>query len=82
MTEPGLPRDHFGRPYQPCFYFDADSKPLALVVDEEGYVLGWRNNVEGDPLAGDTWALDRMPEPVAAAAREWMAGHAQSDSGP
>jgi hypothetical protein len=75
MTDGDLPGDEFGRPYQPCFYFDGDSKPLGLVLDHEGYVLGWQNNAEGDPLAGDTWAMQRMPHVVAAAAEAWLTEH-------
>lgn len=69
MTDPDLPRDEFGWPYQPLFYFEGH-RITGLVRDEAGYVMAYRNTVEGDPLVDDsTW--QRAPDAIAAAAVEW-----------
>lgn len=73
VTEAGLPRDEFGHPYQPLFWFD-DTGPIGLVRDEAGHVLAYRNNREGDPLLSDPLRCQRVPEAVEAAALRWWAG--------
>ena len=74
MTDRGLQRDDFGHPYQALFWFDADSQPLGLVVDEEDHVLGYENNAEGDPLLlSDPPTCRRLPDAIEDAAREWWA---------
>ena len=75
MTEPGLPRDEFGHPYQPLFWFDSTSHPMGLVRDEAGHVLAYQNNAEGDPLLVDPPRCQRLPEDVEAAALRWWAEH-------
>lgn len=47
-TQKGLPRDEFGHPYQPLFWFD-DTRPIGLVRDEEGHVLPIPTTGRGDP---------------------------------
>jgi hypothetical protein len=71
MTDPSLPRDAFGHPYQPLFWFDEASRPIGLIVDGDDRVLAWENNAKGNPdiLAGPT--CQRLPDIVEAAARQW-----------
>jgi hypothetical protein len=64
-----LPRDEFGWPYQPCFYFDDDG-PTRLFTDPEGHVLGYLNTAEGRPAR--PWVLVRLPAEVEAAAHAAM----------
>ncbi len=69
MTDPNLPRDEFGWPYQPLFYFEGERIP-ALVHDSDGHVMAYRNTAEGAPLMDEsTW--QRAPDAIAAAAVEW-----------
>lgn len=75
MTEQGLPRDEFGHPYQPLFWFDATSRPIGLVRDEADDVLAYENNAEGDPLLVNPPRCQRLPEDVQAAALRWWAQH-------
>ncbi len=71
MTEEDLPRDEFGHPYQPLFWFDERSRPIGLVQDEAGHVLAYENNAEGDPLLVDPPRCRRLPGDVEAAALRW-----------
>ena len=71
MADSRLPRDGFGHPYQPLFWFDEHSRPIGLVVDANGHVLAWENNAEGDPRR--QWKVQRVPLPVEQAARQWWA---------
>ncbi len=73
MTEHGLPRDEFGHPHQPLFWFDHASRPIGLVRDEAGHVLAYKNNAEGDPLLDDPPRCQRVPQDVDAAALRWWA---------
>lgn len=68
---PSLPRDEFGHPYQPLFWFDEASRPIGLIVDGDDRVLAWENNAKGNPdiLASPT--CQRLPDIVEAAARQW-----------
>jgi hypothetical protein len=77
MTDPALPRDGFGWPYQPIVSFEGD-RITRLVYDREGHVMAYRNTAEGDPLVEDeTW--QRAPNAVATAAveswEEWRRSH-------
>lgn len=71
MTDPLLPRDTFGHPYQPLFYFDQDSRPIGLVVDADGHVVAWENNAQGRPDLSDEWRCQRVPAEIEQAARDW-----------
>jgi hypothetical protein len=66
MTDPGLPRDEDGAPYQPCFWFDGDG-PIVLVRDEDGAALGWASTDGPDP---DAWLLRHLPLVIITAAEE------------
>ena len=79
MTDPALPRDDFGHPYQALFWFDAEGRTLGLVVDEEDHVLGYQNNAEGDPLLlSDPPRCQRLPGAIEDAARQWWADERNS----
>lgn len=73
MTDESLPRDEFGHPYQPLFWFDEASNAIGLVRDGEGHVLAYRNNAEGDPMLSDPPQCQRVPEDVEVAALRWWA---------
>lgn len=77
MTDPDLPRDRFGHPYQALFWFDEASNALALVVDPDGRVMAWDRDASEptEPTAEgeDDWLCAPAPDEVAAAAREWFA---------
>lgn len=82
MTGPGLPRDGLGRPYQPLFWFDADSRSLGMVLDAEGHVLAWDIDTThlDDP---DAWRCQRVPEAIEQAAWEWWrTREAEASGGP
>lgn len=79
MSDPSLPRDPFGHPYQVLYWFDADQRPMGLVVDSEGHALAAVNNDEGDPLAGEA-RCERMPESVEAEAWRWWSEQQQQTS--
>jgi hypothetical protein len=69
MTDPNLPRDEFGWPYQPLFYFEGE-RITGLVHDSDGDIMAYRNTAEGAPLMDEsTW--QRAPDAIAAAAVEW-----------
>ena len=71
MTDPVLPRDSFGHPYQPLFWFDQQSRPLGLVLDTDGHIVAWENSAEGNSEPPDEWRCQRVPPEVEQAAREW-----------
>jgi hypothetical protein len=73
MTEPALPRDEFGHPYQPLFWFDAASRSIGLVRDDAGRVMAYLNNPEGDPLLEDPPRCQSLPPDVEVAALRWWA---------
>lgn len=76
MTDAGLARDAFGHPYQPLFWFDAESRILGLVVDADDRVLAYETSAEGDPLSlSDPPRCQRLPEAVELAARQWWREH-------
>lgn len=71
MMDPALPRDHFGYPYQPLFWFDEQSGPIGMVVHREHHVVAWENNAEGDPDVAENATCQRVPAEVAHAAWDW-----------
>lgn len=71
MTDPSLPRDPYGHPYQALYWFDEANTPLGLVIDSDGHVLVYENNPEGHPLASDPPGCERAPEAVERAAKQW-----------
>jgi len=71
MTDPELPRDEFGHPYQPLFWFDEGSRATGLVVDDHNHVLAWVNDAQGNPQLDVEPSCQRVPEPVERAARDW-----------
>ena len=71
MTDPVLPRDSFGHPYQPLFWFDEHSRPIGLVVDADGHVVAWEKSAGGNRDLSDDWRCQRVPPEVEQAAREW-----------
>jgi hypothetical protein len=75
MVEPGLPRDEFGHPYQPLFWFDGESRALGLVVDADDHVLAYLNNAQGIPFTvlDPPPKVQRVPEAIDRAARRWWA---------
>ena len=77
MTDPALPRDSFGHPYQPLFWFDRQSRPIGLVVDTDGHVLAWKRNAEGSAGLPDDWKCQRIPAEVERAARDWWSAQGQ-----
>ncbi len=69
MTDPDLPSDEFGFPYQALFRFEGE-RITGLIHDNEGHVMAYRNTAEGRPLLEkSTW--QRAPDAIAAAAEEW-----------
>ena len=72
MVEPGLPRDEFGHPYQPLFWFAGEGKLLELVVDADGHVLAWGSQEDPSADLADPPEIQRVPEAIEAAARrDW-----------
>ncbi len=71
MTDADLPRLPARVPYQAAFWFDEDSRAVALVTDEEGHPMGW-----ADPEAPLSDLNDEefilLPEPIANEARIWL----------
>jgi hypothetical protein len=68
MIDAKLPRDQFGDPYQPLFWFDDQSRPLGLVVDEDGHVLAWESAGHDDPMTVDNLRCQGVPSVVERAA--------------
>ncbi len=75
MIDPALPRDAFGHPYQPLFWFDQHSRPIGLVVDADGHVVAWENNAEGNPLCPTTGLPPSPPAAEQAARDRLVEGH-------
>lgn len=71
MIDSALPRDEFGDPYQPLFWFDEEGRSIGLVVDAHDHVLAWVNNAEGNPRVEVDPGCRRVPEIVERAARDW-----------
>jgi hypothetical protein len=71
MTDPALPKDEFGHPYQPLFWFDEQSQTLGLLVDDDDHVMAWVNNAEGNPEVKVDPRCQGVPEVVERAARDW-----------
>jgi hypothetical protein len=78
MTDPALPRDEFGHPYQPLFWFDDQSRTTGLVVDDDDHVLAWVNNADGNPAIELDQSCQRVPEAVEQAARHWWSKQRRS----
>jgi len=70
MLDADLPRDEFGHPYQPLFWFDEASRPISLVTDFHDHVLAWASAAAG-PLMMDPPRCRRVPEAIEQAARCW-----------
>jgi hypothetical protein len=71
MTDPNLPKDEFGHPYQALYWFDGRSRALGLLLDDDEHVLAWVNNGHGDPDVEVRPMCQRVPEAVERAARHW-----------
>jgi hypothetical protein len=72
MVEPGLPKDEFGHPYQPLFWFARNGRLLELVVDADGHVLAWGSQEDAAADPADPPEIQRVPEAIEAAARrDW-----------
>lgn len=71
MITEGLSRRDGGRPHQPLFCFDEQSRPTRLVTNEDGAPLGYDSR-DGE-LVDDLDRLIVLPEDVAAAAKRWLA---------
>lgn len=71
VLDTDLPRDEFGHPYQPLFWFDEASQPIGLVTDFHDHVLAWASTAAGDPLMMDPPRCRRVPEAIEQAARCW-----------
>jgi hypothetical protein len=75
MTEPGLPRDEYGHPYQVVTLQDRRDAPSRLKLDDDGNPLVWRPNP--NPQTGELVDHETRPAPplIADAARRWQAEH-------
>jgi hypothetical protein len=71
MTEPGLPVDEFGNPYQVITVSDRPGGPPRLLLGDNGEPMVWTPRARGGPSSD----LSRQPAPpaVAEAARRWEA---------
>ena len=71
MTDPQLPRNRFGQPYQALFWFDEASAVLGLVEDGDGRVMAWDRDASEPTDPDDAWLCAPAPPTVEAAARKW-----------
>ena len=71
MITDGLSRRDGGRPHQPVFFFDEQSRPTRLVTNEDGAPLGY-DSQDGE-LVDDLERPIVLPDDVAAAAKHWLA---------
>ena len=72
MVAPGLPRDEFGHPYQPLFWFAGESILLGLVVDADDHVLAWGSVADASAPLAEPPEIQRVPAAIEAAARrDW-----------